>query len=172
LLPTEQYKPGASLPPHLSPFTDDAKKGYIPEYRKELDSLVQAEYGVTPGTLEQKTHLDVEADEPEEESDEEQRYTRELEAEKQAESEQQTTTTPELPSSKKRKRARDVEQEEAEDQKIVAESLLPRRKRKLLQHIKYGQRMRREEIDKLAQKRKKFKSGKAIITTDSTVVYQ
>ena len=62
--------------------------------------------------------------------------------------------------------------EEEADQKVVAVSLLPRKKREILQRIKYGQRMRREEVNKLEQKRKKLKTGTAVVSENSTIVYQ
>jgi len=36
LLPTTQYTPGTSPPPHLSPFVDSKLEGYIPSREKEI----------------------------------------------------------------------------------------------------------------------------------------
>jgi hypothetical protein len=39
LLPTQPYKAGVPPPPHLSPFVDNVKEGYIPTRQKEIATL-------------------------------------------------------------------------------------------------------------------------------------
>jgi len=43
LLPYHEYAHDATLPAHISPFTNDALKGYIPRQREHLDELIEQE---------------------------------------------------------------------------------------------------------------------------------
>ena len=39
MLPTQTYRPGQAPPPHLSPFVDNTKEGYVPTRQKEINQL-------------------------------------------------------------------------------------------------------------------------------------
>lgn len=73
---------------------------------------------------------------------------------------------------KKRMLAKLKQQQEEKQREEMAAVLLSQKKRKLLDRIKFGQRMRQTQIDKLWDKRRKLESGEAKVVRlpdDSTI---
>jgi pescadillo protein len=82
LLPVSDYRPGAKLPPHLSPFVNDNKEGYVPEYSQRIQSLRESA-GIISGTKTDKPPKEALEDEDESENGDDSEYAQQVRAERQ-----------------------------------------------------------------------------------------
>jgi hypothetical protein len=134
----------------------------VPEYRLQLDDYYKQEYGESLlGAKEVVT-----APESEEEEEDEEDFEEELEAEKKGTYENRKGAT------KRARAAKEQEKKEEEEQLETAESLLPRKKRKLLHAIKYGKRLKQGEITKLEEKKMRLEAGEAAVSKEGIIEYK
>ena len=148
LLPTDDYAIDATLPPHLSPFVDYEKEGYMPKRAEEIKAIVEA----SKGNYNQSVSTErFEGEEEAEESDEEARYEQELRAEKEG------TIPAALTPSKKLVKAKLEELE----RKKFAEIMIPnKKKRRLYQKIQFAKQRKLRQNQSLLDKRKLLSEGK------------
>ena len=180
LIPAERYAPGKTLPPHLSPFVDNAAEGwkrgngvtgrYTPEYQKEIDAMKRSAEGPegtagtegTEGTEgdEEGNRGNGETEKPEEDVG---KFAREIEREEMGEeepreSEENSVETEKLEEKEKQqqKKKKKEEEEEKERRLLMAKKKHQRVYRGLDQQAKKKER-RVEELKSKAEKAKKGK---------------
>ena len=181
LIPAERYAPGKTLPPHLSPFVDNAAEGwkrgngvtgrYTPEYQKEIDAMKRSAEGPegTAGTAgtegdegieEEGNRGNGETEKPEEDVG---KFAREIEREEKGEeepreSEENAVETEKLEEKEKQqlKKKKKEEEEEKERRLLMAKKKHQRVYRGLDQQAKKKER-RVEELKSKAEKAKKGK---------------
>ena len=155
LLPCAWYAHGAALPPHLSPFVDNEAVGYTPTFAKRIEAVRR---GVNPADMRGAL---ADGEEENEEDDAvtesaEQLYNREL-AEEQAKAGSSARTSG---GKKKRKRAKSgkkaVAANLAADQKEMAESMMPRKIKRLHGRIVAAEQKKGNASKRLEKKRRKL----------------
>ena len=180
LIPAERYAPGKTLPPHLSPFVDNAAEGwkrgngvtgrYTPEYQKEIDAMKRSAEGTegTAGDEGDEEEGNGETEKPEEDVG---KFAREIEREEMGEEEpresEENSVETEKPAEEKeqkeekekqlkKKKKEEEEEEEKERRLLMAKKKHQRIYRGLDQQAKKKER-RVEELKSKAEKAKKGK---------------
>ncbi|KAM6155175.1 pescadillo homolog [Rhynchocyon petersi] len=170
LLPVEDYFPGVTLPPHLSPFVTEKEGDYVPPEKLKLLALQRGE---NPGTRTAAGNLNESEDEEtedndseEEEEEEEENKEEEEDVEASSEKEEETRLAAleeqRMEGKKPRVMAGTVKledkqrlaQEEESEAKRLAIMMMKKREKYLYQKIMFGKRRKIREANKLAAKRK------------------
>ena len=149
LLPVDLYGVGKKLPPHLSPFVNDEKEGYKPDYAKFIESLKSGEEQSIPALKAQNISKE-EAEEQELAADEA-RYHNEIEAEVSGKE------VEELEKSSAPGASKSEDQDQDEE---MTGMIMTRKDRKLYEAIQKSKTTKRERAAKLTEKRKKIKTKK------------
>lgn len=156
LCPVNDYLPGETLPPHLSPWGD--ADGYNPDEKVEKPEEESEEEEVSDDE-------EVEADEDDEEADEDEDADEELAAQKELEleakgvkySDVKDTTAAADKKQKKRKSAKSAEDEEKELKMIM----MSNKQKKLYKKMQYSNEQKENRQDELRTKRRKLEKAKS-----------
>lgn len=142
LLPANQYLPGESLPPHLSPWGDSV--GYNPDEEEEAEGDAESE-------VEEEAEDQVEVAKEEESEDEDLANQKELELEAQGVKYSEAPKESSKPSSKKRKAV-----SEEEEEKRLKMIMMSNKQRKLYKKMKYSNEKKDDRVKDLKKKKKQL----------------
>lgn len=137
LLPVLDYASGKSLPPHLSPFVDDEKEGYIPERRKEIMKI--------KGEYEEAGIEDLEDDNESEQENNKVDY----EVQKETYNYDKEVTKKQIKT-----------KQDTKEMQNLAEMRLTKKKKRLLDKIKNFDENKKQKIKELVAKKKALKEVK------------
>jgi len=151
LLPTNDYVPGAELPPHLSPFVKETE--YQPPEQEEMERKIRAG----------DTLLGRESDEEEvdsesgEESEDEQEQPVAKKTKKEPVGEVQPRAVKEAKRDKKEQPQNEIDDAE---RNLAKKAIVNKKRKRLLERIEKGERKDKGRIEKLKAKRTKIDEAK------------
>lgn len=173
-LPTRLYAPGAALPPHLSPFVDDEKEGYVPRFKEEVRKL-QKQAGVVEDDNKETAQDDAEDSEDDDEAEDYIKRVRderlgknkskkqesEDESEESEEEVEELDEVPEAPAAPAKKgqkavvyKAKEAFQDEATEATAIAKSMMSSKTKRLYDRMQHGIAKKSDSVKNLEKKRK------------------
>lgn len=165
LLPVDNYLPGSILPPHLSPFIEEKEGDYVPPERvgqHQLETDVDEAVKQVPSInlVENNAYLNGSVKRKRMDNEEQEAATK--------------ATTKE-----ERKRAMRVEagqvqtvdvsnvvKRKANEEQRLREMTIPKKQKRLYDKIKFTQKKKRQEVEKLKRKRKEYEKNTQDVTNE------
>eukprot|EP01033_Poteriospumella_lacustris_P000702 gene702-497_t len=147
LLPVRLYAPGAKLPPHLSPFVDDEKEGYLPRFREEVQKL------------------QIEAGSSKQNNSSNNSSSSSKKAAAKPEAQPATTTSNKKGPKAIVQQAKVAKQSEAEELHELSVSMMSKKTKKLYDKMQYGIQQKQEGVKRLEDKRRAVEKAADASTT-------
>jgi len=163
LLPVMKYKPGVALPPHLSPFVDDDKEGYVPKYREELRQL---------SAPLKKNEVDEEGDEDDDDDDDEEEEepvsSRRASKKEEIDDSDDDDDEEEENVSRNEKKGpkglvhvpKEVAMTEDDEAAKLAQSMMSKKTKRLYSRMQHGIQKKSDHVQKLVEKREQIEQGR------------
>ncbi|XP_062588069.1 pescadillo homolog [Saccostrea cucullata] len=181
LVPVEHYFPGATLPPHLSPFVEEEEGDYIPPERQAMinrqlgvqeDSGVEEDEDASEDEENEEEEEDEDQEDDEEEEEEEEiEESEEEKKKKQGKNKRKLEESSEVDNAKKLNMSVEagapeninVEQKlqrQTMEERRLAEMMIPKKKKRLYDKIMYAKKKKNQETRKLKEKREAIEEQK------------
>jgi pescadillo protein len=157
LLPTSRYAVGAELPPHLSPWIDNAEEGYTPAYAEEIECLKNGTEMPSRSGDNQPADETVESDaESSESSDSDDEEEKVMEEDEQEESEEEEEEDEKQIEKKRAKR----KQRDDEEAKALAKTMMSKKGARLYGRMQHGIEKKAASVELLHRRRKEIEMCK------------
>ncbi|KAL4636112.1 hypothetical protein GN956_G13247 [Arapaima gigas] len=156
LLAVEDYFPGVTLPPHLSPFVEEKDGDYVPPEKLKLLALQRGE---KPGEIAEDeegndNEDDDDDDEDDDDDDEEGIDEKNLKMMEKQRSQGKALSVTVTPGKLKTENKMRLDQEEKAEEKRLAIMMMKKKEKYLYDKIMFGKKRNVREVNKLAAKRK------------------